>query len=312
MGGLRPAREVAPRGGGRPHREAGRALREAGHPAQVRGVVVEDRVASLGVSAAGRRVERVDGPAPPGGHDPPRLRDRAVGEGVLRGLPAVDLAGGRRADVVALRGVVAEVRERVGARRDRLRLERLDLREGLGRQLVRDHAPEVVLEVDDVHDGQRRRLGGPHLEEPPVACRVRLAGARPGRRATRWPARARPRSRGGAAAPPPWRGTSPGAACARRTAVSPGARPWTTTPESAPIEARATPGRTPTRIEGCAHGGERAGGRRGDAGGRRRDASLHRAAGGGHDPGPRQRRDPGRAGVIHDALSGHEPCGASL
>ena len=174
VGGLRPAREVAPRGGGRPHRVQRRALREAGHPAQVRGVVVEDGRAFLGVSPAGRRVVGVNGPAAPRGDDPPRILDRAVGQGVLRGLPPVDLAGGCRADVVALRGVVAEVGERVGPRRNRLRLERLDLREGLGRELVRDDAPQVVLQVDDVDDREPALLGGPDLEEAPVGCRVRL------------------------------------------------------------------------------------------------------------------------------------------
>ena len=64
--------------------------------------------------------------------------------------------------------------EGVGARRDRLRLQRLDLREGLGRELVRDHAPQVVLQVDDVHDREPALLGGADLEEAPVGRRVRL------------------------------------------------------------------------------------------------------------------------------------------
>ena len=71
---------------------------------------------------------------------------------------------------------LAPVPQGVGARRHGLGLQRLDLREGLGRQLVGDHAPQVVLEVDDVHDGERAAVARPHLEVAAVGRRVDRQG----------------------------------------------------------------------------------------------------------------------------------------
>ena len=92
---------------------------------------------------------------------------------MLGALPLVDLAGGGGAEVVALGAVLAPVPERVGARRHRLGLERLDLGERRGRQLVRHHAPEVVFEIDHVDQGEGSAVRGPHLQ---VAAIARLVG----------------------------------------------------------------------------------------------------------------------------------------
>src|SRR6185436_11022732 len=143
-------------------------LGRAGHAAQVRRAVLEDLRALLGVPAAGRGVERVDRPAAPRRHDPARLGDGAVAELVLRGHAPIDLAGRRGADVVAARRVVAQVRERVAARRDRLRLLRLELPERLRRELVRDHAAQVVLELDDVHHGEAGVVRRQHFEDATI------------------------------------------------------------------------------------------------------------------------------------------------
>ena len=72
-------------------------------------LTVEDVPAVLGVASARRGVKRVDELAPVGGGRAPRLLHRLVGKGVLRGLAAVDLAGGGGTDVVALRREAAHV-----------------------------------------------------------------------------------------------------------------------------------------------------------------------------------------------------------
>ncbi len=127
---------------------------DAGHAAQVGAALErEDRAHVLGVAAAGGAVERVDRLAVVEQHLAGGLGDGAVGERMLVVHAAVDLAARRAAQVVALVGELAQVAQRVGARRDRLRLRGLELRVGAGAELARHDAAQVVLErqlVDQV------------------------------------------------------------------------------------------------------------------------------------------------------------------
>ena len=92
---------------------------------------------------------------------PLRLADRGVGRRVLGGGPAVDLAGGRVADLVVLGPRVGTFVRRVGARGHRLGLDRRGAPGG--GHLQRHHAAQVVLQaqpVDRVAGLTARRGGG--------------------------------------------------------------------------------------------------------------------------------------------------------
>ena len=84
---------------------------------------------------------------------PRRLPDRRRGQRVLGLHPAVDLAGRSAAEVVAAPEVGLPRGEGIGARRERLRLQGLDLGEQIGGQLARHDAEEVLLEVGSVDHG---------------------------------------------------------------------------------------------------------------------------------------------------------------
>ena len=314
MGGVASAGQAARRRRRRPHGVSRRALGQAGDTAQVGRRVLEDRLALLGVAAAGGGVVGVDRAAVPGGHDARGLRHRAIGEGVLGGPAAVHLAGRRRAHVVALRGVVPEVGQGVAARGDRLGLERLDLGKGFRGQLVRDHPAQVVLEVHDVDGGQPARVRGPHLEDPPIGAGVGpeelvrpCGGDRgllelvPGLDEAQ-PSGPRPGDEGRAGQRP-----QPHRRLAGRAPVNDQARGRVDRHAlDGDQEADADP-RLEHRRDGVGVRSHHVGRRR-----RGRDSRLHRAAGDGHDPRRGQRRDPGGAGVSNDAFSDQEPCGPSL
>ena len=113
---------------------------------------------------------------------------RLARERLLGGGTAVDLAAGRRAEVVALGREVAAPLDGVGPRRDGLRLQRLELVVDARPHLERDDAEEVLLEadpVDDVKRPARRRheedvsaiAGVVHREERAVR-RLQLQGRR--------------------------------------------------------------------------------------------------------------------------------------
>ena len=93
---------------------------------------------------------------------------------------AIDLAQGRSADVVALFVVLAAMPDRVGARRDRLRLRRFELRIELRSQLDRDDGAHIVLERSRVHDVEAGTVVDEQLERAPVAAAENVHDA-PGR-----------------------------------------------------------------------------------------------------------------------------------
>ncbi len=104
-------------------------------------------------------------------HVPRGGGDGVVGRGVLGGDAAVHLAGGGVADLVVPGPRVRPLVRRVGARRHRLRADRLDGPQG--RHLQRDHASQVVLErqhVDRVA-GRRPRRGRGRAQPAAVGLR---------------------------------------------------------------------------------------------------------------------------------------------
>ena len=131
----------------------------------------------LGAAAARGAVERVDRLAVVGGDDAARLGDGLRRERILGARAEVHLARVGGADVVALVLELPEVALDVGARRDRLRLERLELAEGGGTELVGHDAAQVVLERQFVDDGQRvaRRCRRRRARRDRRACRSRAA-----------------------------------------------------------------------------------------------------------------------------------------
>ena len=199
---------VRPRGR-RPRRERERRLSEAGDRGEVRrgpGVAREDDLGVLGPAAAGRGEERV-GDLPVEEEDLPRsLVDGAVRERLLDGDAAVDLAAGRRAEVVPLRGEVAPPPHRVRARRHGLRLQRLGLVVDARAHLAGDDPLQVVLETDAVDHVERPPPRRADEEEPAV----RRLPERHGRR------RRRARVRRGTATPPSARSPRRGPARAPR------------------------------------------------------------------------------------------------
>jgi hypothetical protein len=202
------------------------------------------------------------------------------------------------------------MREHVAAGGDRLRLLRLDLGERLGRELVRHHASQVLLERHHVHDGDPVVLGRQDLEHAAVGCRVddelgrsvggldesalqlvaRLEQADPAGVGGGTERGARQRAherhvlpRGGAA-------HAHAAGGSHRGLLDADSHPHADRP-LARVLARRRKGLRAER------------GQRGVA---------HRAAAGRCEPGSRERRGPGDTGVVNDARSRQEPCGASL
>ena len=97
---------------------------------QVRHLLLEDVLRVLGSAAARGAVERVDRLAVVGGDDAARFGDGLGGERIFGARAEVHLARVGGADVVALVLELPHVSLDVGARRDGLRLERLELAEG--------------------------------------------------------------------------------------------------------------------------------------------------------------------------------------
>jgi hypothetical protein len=124
------------------------------------------------MAPASRGVERVDQLALVGGDLPSRVVHGLAGQRVFAREPAVNLACGRRAQVVTLGGELALVPEGVGPRRDGLGLQRLELGKGLGRELVRHDPLQVVLETHQVDDSEGAALRGPHLDRTTIGIRV--------------------------------------------------------------------------------------------------------------------------------------------
>ena len=86
--------------------------------AQIRHMAAPDVFAAFGHAAAVRVKERLDGFAAVGQHLASRGADGGRGGSFLGGGAGVELAVGRRAEVVALAGMAAAAREReAGARR---------------------------------------------------------------------------------------------------------------------------------------------------------------------------------------------------
>ena len=104
---------------------------------EVRHLLVEDVLGVFGPAAAGGTVERVDRLAVVGRDDAARVDDGLRRQRIFGLRAEVDLARVGRADVVALPAELPEVALDVGPRRDRLRLQRLDLSEGRRVELVR-------------------------------------------------------------------------------------------------------------------------------------------------------------------------------
>ena len=67
--------------------------------------------------------------------------------------PAIDLAGRSGAEVIAAPEIGVPRGEGVGARRERLRFQRLDFREEIGGQLARHYPEQILLEVRAVDHG---------------------------------------------------------------------------------------------------------------------------------------------------------------
>src|SRR3954463_13886853 len=105
---------------------------------EVRDLLVEDLLRILRPPAARRAVERVDRLAVVGCHYSARLDAGLRRQRILRARAEVHLAGVGGANVVAFVGVLTEIALDVGARRDRLRLQRLELPERRRTELVRD------------------------------------------------------------------------------------------------------------------------------------------------------------------------------
>ena len=132
----------------------------------------------FGPAAARRAVERVDRLAVVGRDDAARLDDRLGRQRIFGQRAEVHLARVGRADVVALVPVLPEVPLDVGARRDGLRLQRLDLSERRRVELVRDDAAQVLLERQLVDDRQRAARVAEHFERAAIGARARSRAAR--------------------------------------------------------------------------------------------------------------------------------------
>ena len=139
---------------GRAGRDANDPALRAGHRAQVLAVTLrEHHLDVLRVAAARSAVERL-GDLAVVEHDlAAGLGHRAIRQRVLRAHSAVSLAARRRAEVEPFVDEAAELAHGVGARRHRLRLERIQAVVELGAHLDRHHAAQIVLErqlVDQV------------------------------------------------------------------------------------------------------------------------------------------------------------------
>ena len=121
-------------------------------------------------AAAARREQRLLGPGPAHRDLAGGRRDRPVRDRMLHVQAAVHLAQRRGAQVVALPFELAEPPRRVGARGDRLRLDRLDLRVEVRPELDRHDAAQVVLQRRRVDDVQAGPVAQEDLQRPPVAA----------------------------------------------------------------------------------------------------------------------------------------------
>ena len=126
----------------------------------------------LRAPAAGGAVERVDRPPLVRRDDAARLHDGLCRERIFGEHAKVHLAGVGRADVVSLLLVLPDVAVDVGARRHRLRLERFELTECGGIELVRDDAPQVILERQFVYDGEGAAAVAKNLQRAAVGARL--------------------------------------------------------------------------------------------------------------------------------------------
>jgi hypothetical protein len=124
------------------------------------------------MAAAGRRVERIDQLALVGRHPPLGLVYRLAGQRMLAREPTVDLAGGGRAQVVALGGKLPLVPEGIGPRRHRLGFQGFELGKDLRRQLVRHDPLQVVLQAHDIDDDERPAVARPNLDRAAIGVRV--------------------------------------------------------------------------------------------------------------------------------------------
>ncbi len=121
------------------------------------------------MAAAGRTVERIDGLSSVGEDLARSLPDRTVGKRVLVVHATVHLATRRAAEVVALVGELSEVAQRIAAGRDRLGLERFELRVGAGAELPRHDTAQVLLDRQLVHQVQAPAVVQVDLQPPAIA-----------------------------------------------------------------------------------------------------------------------------------------------
>ncbi len=133
------------------------------------GVGGEDVHGVLRPAPAGRGEEGVGGEPLEEEDLPGRGAHGLARERLLGARAAVDLAAGRRAEVVTLRGEVAAPLHGVGPRRHGLRLLRFQLVVDARPELERHDAEEVLLEADPVHDVDRVARGRHDEDVPPVA-----------------------------------------------------------------------------------------------------------------------------------------------
>ena len=164
-----PERERAERVGvgrrARRRRDRELLLARAGHRTEVgeRGLRIrgEDVESILRPSPARGGEESVGGGPGEEENLPGGGLHRLARERLLGGGAAVDLAAGRRAQIVALCREVAAPLDGVGPRRDGLRLQGLELVVNARPHLERDDAEKVLLEADPVDD-VKRPAGGRH------------------------------------------------------------------------------------------------------------------------------------------------------
>ena len=120
--------------------------------AQVGNCVVENLFRVFSAATARRRVERVDWLAIVSRNQAARFVNSARREWIYRSKSAIDLRARSRQDVEPLRQEPPAILECVGARRDRLGLQRFDGGITAGRKLVSNNATNVVFESELVYD----------------------------------------------------------------------------------------------------------------------------------------------------------------
>jgi hypothetical protein len=129
-----------------------------------------------GPAAAGREIECLDHAAVMREHAPPRLADRGPALRRLRIHAAVCLVGHGGVQIETLRPPAAYVAERVSAGDHRLRPQRGLLGGVAPSHLRRDHAEEVRLHAQPIHDRQSRSVAE-NLGLPPIWLSVHSEGS---------------------------------------------------------------------------------------------------------------------------------------